>query len=107
LKLSKTTVIKYLKQGLEIGWGNYNADLERKKNYHCIKVICLSNGEIFNSMKDAKIKYHIQGNGISQCCKNKQKTSGIDPDTKKPLRWMYYNEYMNTIILKGDNKTWI
>ena len=98
LGFNKDTVIKYLKQGAEMGWCNYNVETEREKNHRRIKVICLTNGEIFNSIKDAKIKYSIQDSGISQCCNNKQKTCGKDSITNEPLKWMYYNKYIEDKI---------
>lgn len=104
LKLNKNTVIKYLKQGAKLGWCDYDPKIESKKNYHFIKVICLTTGEIFNSMKEAKIKYDIQDSGISMCCRNKQKYCGKHLITKEPLRWMIYSEYINTIALRKETK---
>jgi len=61
-----------------------------------VKIICLTTGEIFGSVKEAANRYNIRSGNISSCCNevNRQKTSGKHPDTREPLVWMYYDEYM-------------
>ena len=41
-----------------------------------IKVICLENNKIFNSIKEAGNYYNIDPSGISKVLKGKQKTAG-------------------------------
>jgi len=54
LSLDRVTVTKYLKQGVILGWCNYDPEKEIKKNYALIKenkslkVVCVNTGEIFN-----------------------------------------------------------
>jgi len=99
-KLHSATIRKYLKQGAKLNWCDYdpNKELqkskEKLKNKLSIKVMCLTTGEIFNSIKDAKRKYGIQDSGISQCCYNKQKYCGKHPVTKELLKWIFYDEYL-------------
>lgn len=59
---------------------------------HCnaVKVICITTGEIFDSIADGKRKYKT--NHIHECCKGKIKSAGKLADGT-PLIWMYYNEY--------------
>jgi group I intron endonuclease len=55
------------------------------------KVICLETKEIFDTAKEASIKYNISH--IGNCCKGKQKSAGKDSQGNK-LHWMYYSEYL-------------
>jgi len=61
------------------------------KNHPTKKVINLNTMEIFNSVKEAHIKYK---GDISKCCKGKTKSAGKHPETGEKLRWMYYDEYI-------------
>jgi len=83
LKICGVTILKYLKQGMELGWCKY---------INHSKVICLNTEEIFDSQIEAGEQYHINSAGISACCKNKQKSAG--KHLGKPLMWMYYDEYL-------------
>jgi len=98
IKMNNTTIRKYLKQGNELKWCNYNGKEEQKSNkeYNYKKVICLTTDEIFNSIKEASKYYNIDDCGISGCCSNNnsQKTAGKHPETKEPLIWMYYENYL-------------
>lgn len=55
------------------------------------KVICLTTGEVFDSMGKANKKYNT--NGVRQCILGKQSFAGILDDGTK-LKWMYYEEYI-------------
>lgn len=124
LNMGRSAIIRYLKQGVDLGWCNYNSKLETKNNLitmsknNCKQVICLTTKEIFNSLIDAGLKYNIKPTRITACCSknNKIKTAGIHPDTKKKLIWMYYDEYLINNRISGwydnyinnfkyDNKT--
>jgi group I intron endonuclease len=60
------------------------------------KVICITTGKIFNTIKEAAEEYNIKNKSpISRCCKNKAKSAGKHPETGEPLRWMYYENYIN------------
>ena len=56
------------------------------------QVICLTTGEIFDSITQAKQTYK---GSIDRACQGKQKTAGVHPETGEKLRWMYYDEYLN------------
>lgn len=56
-------------------------------------IICLTTGEIFNSVKEATQKYHIKA-CISTSCLGKQTYCGKLEDGT-PLRWAYYEDYVN------------
>jgi len=58
------------------------------------KIICLTTGEIFNSLIEAEKTFNIFKGGVLKCCKNKIHSAGVHPDTKEKLVWMYYNEYI-------------
>ena len=99
MQLNRTTILKYLKQGVELGWCNYNAKESSMQRYTSMskKVICLNTNEVFNSIKDVKRKYNIN---ISNCCRGVTKSAGKHPETGEPLVWMYYEDY----IKQEENK---
>ena len=53
-------------------------------------VICITTGEVFNTIKDAVKKYHVHATNISQCCRGNMKHTGKLPDGT-PLEWQYIN----------------
>ena len=52
------------------------------------KVICITTGETFDSIKIAAEKYNIYCTSISHCCKGKYKSAGKLQDGT-PLQWKY------------------
>jgi DNA-binding MarR family transcriptional regulator/ribosomal protein S27E/very-short-patch-repair endonuclease len=92
LKISSSTITRYLKQGAELGWCNYDPKEEmRKKNILRRRpVICLTTNEIFASLKEAKEKYNIKSSLISSS--GNKKSIGKHPITGEKLRWAYYNK---------------
>lgn len=72
---------------------NYNINTylsERQtggKNHMAKKVKCVNTGEIFDTVKEAKLKYNAPG--VSKCCMGKLKTSGKHPVTQERLMWQY------------------
>lgn len=66
-----------------------------RENHIGKKVVCLNTNTIFQSIKSAMEWCHAKHHGgIISCCKGKNKTSGKHPVTKEPLKWMYYNDYI-------------
>jgi len=52
------------------------------------KIICITTGEIFNSLEDASLKYNIPKSNICKCCRGKRKYAGkLQNGTK--LVWKY------------------
>lgn len=88
LKISVSTVVKYLKIGYEIGLcKKYN--WKEVNNDHSKKIICLTTNEQFNSMSEAEEKYSITL--INGACKGRYTYRGeID---NKPLVWMFLIDY--------------
>ncbi|MGG3157150.1 hypothetical protein ABEP50_15940 [Priestia megaterium] len=96
MKIDKQTIIKYLKRGVKHNWCDYDPKEEmrksageaRKKNYK--KVICLTTGEVFESISEASRYFKTSDSHISQACNGKRKSAGKHPKTNAKLRWMYY-----------------
>ena len=95
-KLCRPTVLKYLKQGVKLGWCDYDP-----KNKDGQKVICITTGEVFNSISNASRKYNINISHISECCRHdKNKYAGNHPETGEKMTWMYYENY----IIKSEDE---
>jgi len=94
LKIDRTTAVKYLKQGAKLDWCDYDSKKESNiKNNK--KIICLTTGEIFNSIINATKQYNLKSaSSISACCTNVKKYAGKHPETSEKLTWMYYDEYI-------------
>lgn len=62
-----------------------------------IAVYCLTTNQKFDSVKDAITFFNLcKGTKISAACKGKRKTAGKHPITKEGLKWMYYDDYVNS-----------
>lgn len=96
LKINRSTIIKYLKQGNKLGWCDYNPkEILGHKEYLYKKIICLTTNEIFNSILDASNKYDIQKTSISACCRKEiNKSAGKHPKTGDNMIWMFYKDYI-------------
>jgi len=64
------------------------------KDTRKMAIVCLTTGEIFNSVIAAAVFMNIDPSGISKCCKNKAKSAGKHPDTGEKLVWQYYSDYI-------------
>ena len=62
-----------------------------EKAHQCRKVICITNGEVFNYIRQAEEKYGVNHRNISECCNGKRNSTGIIDG--KPAVWMYYSDY--------------
>jgi len=99
IKLSHPTIVRYLKQGAELGWCDYDPKKEFKRNLEDNKiksanatskrVMCIETKEIFKSISEAA-KNVINGSDshISSCCKGKRKSCGRLEDGTL-LHWEY------------------
>ena len=64
---------------------NYGTRNERVGKLLSKKVICITTGEIFNSMREACRKYNIHTGSMTECCQGKRKTAG-------GYKWEYFKE---------------
>jgi predicted transcriptional regulator len=98
LKLSTSTIVKYLKRGKLLNWCDYDSQkeiIENLKNMtpKAMKVIskkvrCIETNQIFESIMDASRQIGCSDSHISQCCKGKRNTCGKLEDGTK-LHWEY------------------
>lgn len=66
-----------------------------KNNHNAKAVICLDTNEVFDTIAQASIKYHIASANIIKCCVGQRKTCG-----KK--RWAYYESTIEILISKKE-----
>lgn len=81
--LSRSTVRRYLKKGNSIKLCKYDQNESGKR-----KVLCLNTNEIFNSLREAEIKYNIKRGYISGYLKGKN-TLNVGTHNDKKLKWSY------------------
>jgi len=110
LKIDRHTARKYLKQGVKLGWCDYDSKEAMKNSFILMskengrKVICLTTGEVFDNSVKASKKYNLKNSSsIYHCCKHICKSAGKLSNGIK-LVWMYYDEYIaNNKDLKWYN----
>ena len=91
LHLSTVTVDSYLHIGNELNLCKYSGNGEKYK-----KVICLTTGDVFDSIKAASKYFGIESTShIGGCCRGERNYCGTDKATNKKLKWMYYDDYIN------------
>ena len=80
-------------------YGKHHTQKTKKKLSEVNKktVVCVTTGEIFNSIKEAQEKYNTTH--ISKCCKGKAKSAGKNPVTGERLKWEYVE------VVNYGNKT--
>jgi hypothetical protein len=92
LHLSTVTVDSYLHIGNELNLCKYSGNGEKYK-----KVICLTTGDVFDSIKAASKYFGIESTShIGGCCRGERNYCGTDKATNKKLKWMYYDEYLES-----------
>ncbi len=95
LKISKETGI-HRKRIVSIlrKLGEYEPRAGAKNNGR--KVICLNDKKIYGTIKEAITAVNLkQENNIMLVCQGKRKVAGKHPETGEPLKWMYYEDYIN------------
>jgi len=103
IKLHSSTISRYLKQGVKLGWCDYDPKEEKRLTLDLIhklvsrKVICLTTEKIFHSITEAQNTYHIDGSSISKCCRNIKEYAGKHPNTNELMKWMYLEDYENMV----------
>jgi len=69
-----------------------NIDILKCKKMHKMSVICLTTGEVFESIKDASKWCGLKTSAsICSCCKGKLKSAGKHPSNGETLNWSYLN----------------
>ena len=91
LKVSNSTITKYLTRFHKLGMNSYDYKEERNK-FESRKVVCLNTKEIFKSITEASNTYNIDGGSISECCMKHRKSAGSYNGEK--LVWSYYENYI-------------
>ena len=91
IKMSKEEIKEY------INWCNkprsYDYLIGIKPNNKPKKTVCITTGEIFDSINLSSSKYNIRASSISAVCKNKRNHAGKLSDGT-PLKWMYYEDFL-------------
>lgn len=103
----KSTYCGILPNGEKAIWLYYNEykdmskkeikEISKKVKGKTKKVICLTTNKIFQSIKEASNFYRCSNSKIVEVCKNRRKYCGVSGDKTK-LTWMYYDEYLNSLI---------
>ena len=85
-----------------INYGTRNKKLSESikgsKHYKSRKVLCITTGRRFNTIKEAAEYYYIDSYiNIIKCCKEKRKSAGKHPVTGEKLIWKYIDDRGNII----------
>ena len=83
---------KYLEDYDDNCLEEYKLNISDQRNK---KVICITTGETFDSIKDAAIHYKVLQSSISKCCIGKQKSAGKLNSIK--LQWKYLEDDDNDL----------
>ena len=99
-RLSRTTVVKYLKQGVKLGWCNYDpkeeSDKTRKLNHKRVSkpIYCPELNRIFTSIADAEKELKINNKNISSVLNGRTKTAGGYHWKRVDKNSNYYKNYL-------------
>ena len=106
MRISRTTSINYLKQGVELGWCDYNPKIAMIENSRVVgknkgvAIIQLSlKGDYINefeSAAEAERQLGIFHTCIGDCCNDKAKSAG-------EYVWMYKKDYENNKTVPYDS----
>lgn len=67
-----------------------------------VKVICINDRQIYDSLTIASEATGVNISHISQCCNKHRKSAGRDINNR-PMVWMFYDEYLD---INGSEKTY-
>lgn len=79
----------------EVAKGNWNNQAFRDNMQKMLKekiwskVRCITTGQVFDSIEEAKRYFNIKSFHISSVCQGKRKYCGVDPKTGEKLQWEY------------------
>lgn len=78
MKISQSSVTKFLKIGNEMGLCSYNPKEESKKGgkINSKKVVCLDDGLVFESAREAGKYYKCHGTKVSAVCRGERQSTG-------------------------------
>jgi predicted RNA-binding Zn-ribbon protein involved in translation (DUF1610 family) len=110
VKLSKPTIINYLKRGALLSWSDYNPREEIKKSWkkrsektkskNQRKVVQMSIEGIFikewDSMREASRELNVRSCNIWSCCNGRRNHAG-------KYKWLYIEDYMAQTESKNNN----
>lgn len=88
---SRTTILNGSKKGV--------------KHPMARKIICITTWDIYNYISQITKSYNIPQPEITQCCQGKRKSAGKHPETGEPLKWMYYDDFINPYWYINDDFT--
>lgn len=92
--LTKGTIQRYLKIGTRLSLCDYDPSKGNQIKPKCsVKVICLNDGNIFDSIIEASKFYNIDYSSISKSCITGSGTQ--HNETFQDLYFMYYDKYIN------------
>ena len=69
---------------------NYLTQCENKTY---TKIVCLTTGEIFDSIAEASRLFKTEKSGIAHCCQGRQNTT-FSKEYSIPSQWMYYKDFL-------------
>ena len=89
--------LEWCTRDYNINYGNRNKRASKtmkgkylaNENSQARKVRCVTTGEIFNTITEAKRKYNSAGYHIPECCRGERKSAGKHPITGEKLVWEY------------------
>lgn len=90
-KLSKIKKGKYVGE-LNPNYGNGDK-IRGSKNPASRKVICVTTGKVFDTTKQGASYYGLTRKNVSDCCTGMQESTNRYGEGE-PLKWMYYEDYM-------------
>jgi len=87
IRLTRDEINSLLEKSKKSPYRNHEARMK--------KVILLNTGEIFNSAKEAGLKYGLVPSRVTDCCKHPEVGFVGKTTTGEKLYWRYYSDYLN------------
>lgn len=86
----------------QTGLKRSKATIDKIRKAESVKVICINDRKIYESLTIASNKTGVSISHISQCCNKHRNSAGRDK-YNNPMGWMFYDEYLS---VNGENKTY-
>ena len=73
-------------------YGKHHTEKSKEKMIQKLNkpVICITTGQVFDSIKEASLKTDTNYTSISECCRGNRQTAGKNLITGEVLKWEYY-----------------